>query len=173
MENATNIEIFKDIKGYPDYQISNKGRLWSCKSNKYLKPFKNNKGYRMINIKAANGKRKGELIHRLVALAFIDNPEGKPEVNHINCIRCDNRVENLEWVTRKENIKYTSECGHKSNKKIQCIETGQIFNTSTEAANVNGGDSGNIRKSAGNEGKFSVYGFHYVYVASGIQTLNE
>ena len=103
MENATNMEIFKDIKGYPDYQISNKGRLWSCKSNKYLNPFKNNKGYRMINIKAANGKRKGELIHRLVALAFIDNPESKPEVNHKDRDKENNCVENLEWVTHSEN----------------------------------------------------------------------
>lgn len=57
----------------------------------------------MINIIAINGKRKGELVHRLVALHFIDNPEGKPEVNHINHIRDDNRVENLEWVTKSEN----------------------------------------------------------------------
>lgn len=103
MENAQNMEIFKDIKGYPGYQISNQGRIWSTKTNRYLSPFHNNKGYLMINIKAANGKRKGELIHRLVALAFIDNPEGKPEVNHINHIRDDNRVENLEWVTKSEN----------------------------------------------------------------------
>lgn len=68
-----------------------------------MSPFTNNKGYQAINIIAANGKRKGELIHRLVALHFIDNPENKPEVNHINHIRDDNRVENLEWVTKGEN----------------------------------------------------------------------
>ena len=103
MENTQNMEIFKDIKGYPGYQISNKGRIWSCKRQRYLNPFTNNSGYKAINIIAANGKRKGELIHRLVALHFIDNPEGKPEVNHIDRDKENNCVENLEWVTHGEN----------------------------------------------------------------------
>ena len=103
MENATNMEIFKDIKGYPGYQISNMGRVWSTKRNRYMKPVPNNNGYLQIKLIAANGKRKGELVHRLVALHFIDNPEGKAEVNHINHIRDDNRVENLEWVSKSEN----------------------------------------------------------------------
>ena len=106
MENAQNMEIFKDIKGYPGYQISNKGRLWSTKTNRYLNPFVNNRGYLTINIKAANGKRKGELIHRLVALAFIDNPNGYPEVNHIDEDKKNNDVSNLEWCTRQYNNNY-------------------------------------------------------------------
>lgn len=68
-----------------------------------MKPVPNNNGYLQIKLIAANGKRKGELVHRLVALHFIDNPEGKAEVNHINHIRDDNRVENLEWVSKSEN----------------------------------------------------------------------
>ena len=103
MENAQNMEIFKDIKGYPGYQISNKGRIWSTKSNQYLKPYLNNSGYRMINIKAANGKRKGELIHRLVAIHFVDNPEGKTEVDHIDRDKENNDATNLRWATRNEN----------------------------------------------------------------------
>lgn len=103
MENAKNMEVFKDIKGYPGYQISNLGRIWSSKSNKYLSPVPNNIGYLQIKMIAANGKRKNELVHRLVALMFIDNPQGKPEVNHINHQKNDNRVENLEWVTKSEN----------------------------------------------------------------------
>lgn len=120
MESAKNMEIFKDIKGYPGYQISNQGRLWSCKSNKYLQPFTNNRGYKAINIIAANGKRKGELIHRLVALAFIDNPERKPEVNHINHIRDDNRVENLEWISHSEN--------NTIGRKRHCTHSEEWFN---------------------------------------------
>lgn len=96
-------EIWKDIKGYPGYQISNMGRIWSIKSNNYLSPWKNNSGYRVINIQAANGKRKGELIHRLVALAFVENPDKKPEVNHIDRNKENNRMDNLEWVTKSEN----------------------------------------------------------------------
>ena len=160
-----NNEIWMDIPHYEGlYQVSNMGRVKALPRERinhsgghWIQPEKimaitiNKDGYHCISLTNANHDRKTEKVHRLVALAFIDNPEGKPEINHINCIRGDSRVENLEWV----------------------IETGQIFNTSTEASNVNGGDSGNIRKSARNEGKTSVYGFHYVYVASGIQTLNE
>lgn len=116
MENAQNMEIFKDIKGYPGYQISNKGRVWSCKRQRYLSPFTNNSGYKAINIIAANGKRKGELIHRLVALHFIDNPEGKPEVNHIDRNKENNTVENLEWVTHGENNTLAKK-GHYTHKK--------------------------------------------------------
>ena len=103
MENAQNMEIFKNIKGYPGYQISNYGRIWSTKSNRYLNPYENNNGYLMINIQAANGKRKHELIHRLVALAFVDNPDGKPEVDHIDRNRQNNHSDNLRWLTKSEN----------------------------------------------------------------------
>lgn len=61
-----------------------------------MSPVANNKGYLQIKLIAANGKRKGELVHRLVALTFIDNPEGKPEVNHIDRNKTNNHVENLE-----------------------------------------------------------------------------
>ena len=70
-----------------------------------MNPVANNCGYLQIKLIAANGKRKNELVHRLVALHFIDNPEGKAEVNHINHIRSDNRAENLEWLTKSENNK--------------------------------------------------------------------
>lgn len=106
MENAREMEIFKDIKGYPNYQISNKGRIWSKYRNRYLKPFVNNSGYEMINIMAVNGKRKGELIHRLVALAFVDNPNQYPEVNHLDENKLNNEASNLEWCTRKQNNNY-------------------------------------------------------------------
>ena len=103
MEIAANMEIFKDIKGYPEYQISNKGRIWSKYRNRYKSTWINNRGYEIVNLIAVNGKWKHESVHRLVALTFIDNPEHKPEVNHINHIRDDNRMENLEWVTHGEN----------------------------------------------------------------------
>lgn len=101
------MEIFKDIKSNTDYQISNLGRVWSKKSNRYLKPQKDACGYMRVQLYMGNGKARTEKVHRLVALAFIDNPDNLPEVNHINHIRDDNRVENLEWVTHKENSEKT------------------------------------------------------------------
>ena len=157
-------EIWMDIPHYEGrYQVSNKGRIFSLLSNKVLAVRQDEDGYMRVSLNTVEGKRKTERIHRLVALAFVPNPENKTEVNHINCIRNDNRAENLEWVTHAENNAYTSKCGNKSNKKIKCIETGEIFNTSTEAAKVNGGDSGNIRTAARNP-KRSVNGFHYIYI---------
>lgn len=171
-------EIWKDIKGYEGlYQVSNVGRVKALPrerenhtGGKWVQPEMilattiNADGYECVSLTNKNHKRKSERIHRLVAITFIENPNGFPEVNHINCIRHDNRVENLEWVSRKDNNAYTSKVGHKSNKHIKCIETGQIFATSTEAAKINGGDKANIRKSARSEGKYSVLGYHYTYI---------
>lgn len=158
-------EIWKDVPHYEGrYLVSNYGRVFSLLSNKILSIRLNDDGYAVISLQTKEHKRKTERIHRLVALAFIPNPDGLPEVNHINCIRNDNRIENLEWVSRKDNNAYTSKCGNKGWHKIVCIETGEIFNTSTEAAAKNGGDTGNIRKSARSNGQYSVYGFRYKYI---------
>lgn len=97
------MEVFKDIKSNPDYQISNEGRVWSKKSNRYMKLQKDACGYLRVQLYMGNGKGRTEKVHRLVAIAFIDNPDNLPEVNHINHQRDDNRVENLEWITHKEN----------------------------------------------------------------------
>ena len=116
MENARETEVFKDIKGYPNYQISNKGRIWSKYRNRYKATMKNNSGYCYVNMKAINGKWKHELVHRLVALAFIDNAEGKTEVNHIDRNKENNCVENLEWVSHGENNTLAKK-GHYTHKK--------------------------------------------------------
>lgn len=107
MENSNEMEIFKDIQGYPYYQISNKGRVWSKYSQKYMKLNKNNAGYYQLNMVAANGKKKKELVHRLVALAFIDNPDNLPQVDHINRNPEDNCADNLRWTSGKNNCRNT------------------------------------------------------------------
>lgn len=95
------VEIWKDIEGYEGlYQISNLGNVKSLK-NGLLKGGKIF-GYRYIGL-CYNGKYKSFRVARLVAKAFIPNTENKPCVDHINAIRDDDRVENLRWVTHKEN----------------------------------------------------------------------
>ena len=137
------MEVFKDIKSNPDYQISNLGRVWSKKSNRYLKPQKDNCGYLRIQLYMGNGKVRTEKVHRLVAIAFIDNPNNLPEVNHINHIRDDNRVENLEWVDHKENcekMQRVKQVG-KYDREGNLLE---IFDTLTQAAKAEGTTSSNI-----------------------------
>ena len=141
MENTTNTEVFKDIKGYPNYQISNLGRVWSKKRQIYLKPHKNNSGYLSVVLPSINGKYKRELIHRLVALTFIDNPNNYPCVNHKDENKENNSASNLEWCDRSYNINYGSrneKAGKKIKKPIKCIETGIIYNSGVEAAKALG-----------------------------------
>lgn len=111
-----NNEIWKDIIGYEGfYKISNYGkvkslaRLVKMGPNKFrqtnemfLNPSKSIHGYWRLCLQK-NGKRNMHFIHRLIGKAFIPNPENKPEINHINGIRDDNSMDNLEWVTTLEN----------------------------------------------------------------------
>ena len=96
--------MIKDIINFENYQISDDGRVWSKKSNKWLKPIDVN-GYKKTSL-YKNGKEYQRLVHRLVAEAFIPNPNNYDEINHINEDKSDNRVENLEWCTTSYNINY-------------------------------------------------------------------
>ena len=97
------IEGHRWVVGYEGlYSASPEGHIYSYISGLYLKEIKNHRGYPMVQL-YNSGKTKRYTVHRLVAMAFIPNPEGKPEVDHVNTIRDDNRPDNLRWVTRKEN----------------------------------------------------------------------
>lgn len=124
-------EIWKYIKGFDNkYSVSNLGRVKSenrqCFNSRYgkfflkgklLNPAKNNKGYMTVTL-SKDGKIYSCLVHRLVAETFLQNVENKPQVNHINGIRTDNFVKNLEWCTQSENNLH-------SYKKLGRIKIGQ------------------------------------------------
>ena len=98
------MEKYKDIPGYEGrYQITTWGRVYSVVSEKFMRQDVNEKGYLRVDLFDECGKRKHHRVHRLVANAFIANPENKPQVNHIDGNKQNNSVTNLEWVTDEEN----------------------------------------------------------------------
>lgn len=112
-------EIWEDIVGFEDlYKVSNHGRIKKCQTvhgkRIYIErilstPKKINRYHGVLLTK--NGVHTTTLIHRIVAMAFIPNTSNKPQVNHINGIKHDNRVDNLEWATSSENIKHSFDTG--------------------------------------------------------------
>ena len=100
-------EQWKVIEGFDLYEISNTGKIRN-KKGKILKPFDNGKGYLKFTLKQ-DGRRKSKYIHRLVASAFIPNPDNKPFINHIDNDPTNNCSENLEWCTHQENIDWMNE----------------------------------------------------------------
>ncbi len=133
-----NKEIWLSVVGYEDnYEISNYGNLRSKdreiernkqgnfqKDGELRQPHFTPAGYLRVML-SKNGESKNYFIHRLVAEAFLENPKNKPMINHKNSIRCDNRLENLEWVTASENLQHAYDCGYKEAKVkyiVHCIE---------------------------------------------------
>ena len=102
------------------YSVDEYGGVFDKYNKKYLKHFNNGFGYEYVML-SLNGKYKQYKVHRLVAEAFVDNPDNKPFVNHLDCDRSNNYYKNLEWCTQKENINYAQKVNspyNKRNKKV-------------------------------------------------------
>lgn len=127
------MEYFKFIDGYPHLVISSKGRVISLLHNKEIKAFVSNRGYPRIAL-CKDRKQKFVHVHRLVAEAFIPNPENLTDVDHIDGNKLNNNVENLQWINRAGNIRKAGDARNKGAKPIICIESGKIYKSITEAS---------------------------------------
>lgn len=141
----------KDIKDYEGlYGITSCGKVWSYRSNKFLKPYMagSDLSYQYVHL-IKDGVSKNFRVHRLVAEAYIPNPNNLPEVNHKDEIKTNNYVSNLEWCDRDYNHHYGTqiERARKTRgKPIYCQETDKVYGSQKEAAAELGLDQGNISK---------------------------
>ena len=164
---------YKLVEGFDDYMVSSDGKVWSLKHGKMkeLKPRTNGDGYLRVNL-YSNGRRVCKLVHRLVAVAFVDNSDNKPQVNHKDEDKTNNYSENLEWCDAKYNNNYgthteraaKSLTNHKAfSVPVVCLETGVVYPSSEEASRQTGINRGNISSCLNGKRK-TAGGYHWTKV---------
>ena len=132
-----------------DYSVSTEGEVRKDTTN-YILSQSSQQDYKFVGL-IINGKQKRMRVHRMVALTFIDNPDNKPYVNHINGNRSDNNVENLEWVTPSENTQHAVDTGLFKSGRARAVvqynlngEQMATFESASEAARQTGGSQSKI-----------------------------
>ena len=132
-----------------DYSISTEGEVRKDTTN-YILSQSSQQDYKFVTL-LINGQQKRMRVHRMVAMTFIENPDNKPYVNHINGIRYDNNVENLEWVTQSENIQHAVRTGLMQNGRKKAViqynlngDRMATFESASEAARQTGGSQSKI-----------------------------
>lgn len=157
-------EIWKDVEGFPDYQVSDQGNVRNKTTNYTLKLLLNKDDYYYVDLYTTDHKSVHKRIHRLVLDTFVGSSPDNV-ANHINGNKHDNRLSNLEWVTAEENSKLAAEAGLYKTRPIKIVETGEIFKSVRECAKhlkVHPSDINHVMSGTSD----SIRGFNFEYVAS-------
>lgn len=174
--------MWKDIPGYNGYQVSNRGEVrskdrWVTREDGRKKFFRGmlltpnlgRSGYVYVQL-TVNGKNHTKVVHRLVATAFIPNPEDKQTVNHRDENRLNNCVENLEWMTMRENVCYNDGYSRRVKSLCKAIEQYtvngdfvRVWSGAQDAARVMGKSPSSIRECAAGKRK-AAYGYVWRFV---------
>lgn len=162
---------FVRIAGYEDYGVNKKGDVYSFKTNKIMRQGKNRKGYSQVCL-TVDSKKHTKRIHRLVAETFIKKVYGKNQVNHKDGNKANNNVENLEWCDNSENqihayrvLKKENHGGGGGKVKVRCVETGEIFNSLSDAGREKNVYTTNITRAC--RTNIATGGYHWEYVKGG------
>lgn len=131
----------KDIPGYEGrYAVTSCGKVWSYKSKKFISQKMHRNGYLSVML-CKQGKMKRYLVHRLVACAYLKNPNNFPQVNHKDEVKSNNFINNLEWCTRQYNNTFGTvreRIAKIQGKKVVCAETGEVFYSIGDASRKTG-----------------------------------
>ena len=148
----------RDIPGWEGlYAATSCGKIWSHKRKKFMAPCGYKGNYQQLML-SRDGTQKLYFVHRLVAMAFLPNPDNLPQVHHKDGNRENNRLSNLEWCTRDYNLSHTA---HPS-RPVYCIELDKTFKSSYAAAKFVNGNAGNLYAHLhGRQKTFS--GYHWRY----------
>lgn len=164
---------WKRIEGFENYSVSDSGLVRNDKTGKLLKPCNGSTGYIFVHL-YKNGTMKNVKLHRIIAQAFIPNPNHAKCVNHINGDKCDNRIENLEWCSHSQNNIHSyyflgrSSCNAikamttAKMKPVVCVETNKKYTSVKEAEKETGIQHTNISSCAKGK-RATAGGFHWGY----------
>lgn len=172
------MEKWKEVSDNPNYMVSENGRIRRVGSDKDHSTHIGKSGYVLTHL-YLNGKCQHKRVNRVVAEAFIPNPENKPEVNHKDGNKRNNNVRNLEWATKKENCEHAWRNGlarpsygmlgkknpnaGRKGKPFKIVETGEVFNTLMECEKVINGNNRHISECL-NGKQMTHRGYHFEYI---------
>ena len=175
------------------YRISSLGQIRNSETGRVLKQQTNKRGYAVIRLKDNDKKKISFCVHKLVAKAFVPNPNGYLEINHLDGDKLNNYSTNLQWCTRGQNIQHAWDNGlrhftenarkavlqnikkaqtpevlakkrYPRSRKTLCVETGQVFKSMKAAADYIGAYEQNIQECCASGGRRTSHGYHWEYV---------